>query len=116
MGPGAALDGKPRRLVEHKEILVLIERHALEKRRSALVRGLTSAAGSSAGRVSKLSGGMRISWPSASRILACTPAAIDAHLAGARELVEIGEVNLRQMDPEPAVEADAVFLARNVRE
>ena len=108
LGAAAALRGEPVRLVEDVELVVLVEDQVAQELRVLVVDLLLDALATSAS-----SGGMRTSLPGLEPRIGLGPAAVDPHLPGADQLLQMPERHLREMHAEPAVEPHAVFVARD---
>ena len=109
----AALNGKTRWLIQHQEIAVFVQHHLVKQ--AALGGGQRLDIG--LGRI----GGTRVEGQRRhadflirfqAGVGFATPCP-NAHLAGAGELVQIGESHLREMQLEPAVKAHPRLFGRD---
>ena len=105
LGPGAALHRQPRRLVQHDDLVVLVDDQAADLLGIAVRDGrdlarLGRRRGGDAGRQADGLAGL-------DPVLALGALAVDADLAGAQKLLQGAVAQLGEMALEPAVQPQA---------
>ena len=111
LGAGAALHGQPKRLVEHEHVLVLEQDRPLDQ--IAVALGEAQRRGNRRLRLGRLAHDRRHAQLLAGLQpgIGLHPLAVDAHLARAQQLLEVGIAHVRKMHAEPAVEAQPRLVA-----
>ena len=106
-GAGAALHGKPHRLVEHQDVIVFVERDGFEEFAGLLIRFVTRRTGF---RLVEPQRRNAHRLPGLQPVLRLGALAIDAQLAFTDDALDVGEAQSRKPRFQKAVDAHAGFV------